>query len=381
MSVVGRTTRRRWLVVAAGVAAFVGSQAVAPTAARMLDAAVDPVESAPPSTLVERALSSQDVPHQAVAQIRGSLGPPDLPRLGEVAALLAGTTRSRVWWSSSESWRVDTLTEGGEVGTYGVGDTLVVWDYGQSLRTTVTGTGGARLPRADDLLPPQAARRLLAGVGGDDQVTALPDMWVAGRTAAGVRVVPGDARSTVQRIDIWVDPGTGLPVELHVVDRNGTDALVTRYLEVTLDPPAGAVLTPPNPPAARREVTSTPDLASAVDAESPWLLPAALAGLSASRTPLEGVAVYGEGLVRFAVLPLPSRLADDALDDALDAGAEALDVVRGEAALVTSSVLNVVVARGPGGHHAYVVAGFVTADTLEAAVVELLADPPGRRDR
>lgn len=380
MSVVAGTTRRRWSVVAAGVAALVGIQAFAPTAAEMLDGTARPVESAPPETLVERALQSADVAHLAVAEIRGSLGTPDLPRLTGLAALLGGTTRARVWWSSTESWRVDTLTDGGEVGTYGVGDTLVVWDYGRSQRTTVTGAVGARLPRADDLLPPQAVRRLLAGVGGAAEITALPDRWIAGRVAAGVRVAPGDSRSTVERIDIWTDPGTGLPLELHVVDRDGADALVSRYLDVTLGPPAGAVLTPPNPPLARRQVTSTPDLAAAVDADSPWDLPDALAGLPASRTPLRGVAVYGDGLVSFAVLPLPSRLAADASQDALEAGAEVLDVGRGEAALVTSSLLNVAVARGPGGHHGYLVAGFVTADTLEAAVAELLADPPRRRD-
>lgn len=380
MSVVGASTRRRWSVVVVGVALLVGWQAVAPTAARMVDEVDRPAGTVSPSGLVERALKSDEIPHEAVARVRGSLGPPDLPRLGGVAGLLGSTTRARVWWSSAKSWRVDRLWAGGEVGTYRVGPGIVVWDYGNSRLTMMRDRVLARLPRLDDLLPPMASRRLLAGVGGSDRVSALGSRRIAGRTADGVRIVPGDARSMLGRVDIWIDPGTGLPLELRMVDRDGLDVLVSQYLEVTLGTPAEAVLIPPDPPGARLEWTSTPDLAAEVADRAQWDLPDVLAGLSRqSETPLGGTAVYGDGLVRFAVLPLPRGLADDMLDEAQNAGARSVDGMAGEVAMVTTSVLNAAVARGWDREHAYVLTGPVVPELLEAAAAHLLADPPPRR--
>ena len=159
----------------------------------------------------------------------------------------------------------------------------------------------------------------------------------------------------------------------------GCDALESRFLQLDLKEPEPAILIEPDPPGVRRDWTSTPDLAAAVDLNSPWRLPDTLLGLPVSRSTLQGAAMYGEGLVRFALLPLSPGVADDILDAAVTAGAAAVESVDGEAALITSSVLNAVVARGSDRQHAYVLAGFVTPETLEAAVRTLLAEPPPRR--
>lgn len=380
MSTVGRATSLRWGAVAAGVAVLLGVRVAAPEAARLIDAAVRPSGQVSPQVLIDRALGSVGVAHEGVAQSRGSLGLPDLPRLSGVPALLGGTTRMRVWWASPQSWRVDTLTLNGEVGLYGTGATTVEWDFERSELTTVFGADGVRLPRADDLLPPQAARRVLSWVGVDDRIEELPDRWLAGRTAAGVRIVPGDARSTMAHVDVWVDPSSGLPLEVQVVNTNGFEALTSAFLDVEIRRPAAAVLEPPVPVGAHRDFTATPDIAGIVDARSPWELPDTLAALPASHSALQGTATYGLGLVRFAVLPLPAELADDILRSANDAGAAALDLPAGEGALVTSSLLNAVVVRAADDEHAYVLAGLVTAETLELAARELLMDPPRRRD-
>lgn len=364
----------------AGAALLAGLPTLVPAAAQVVG-----LESARGSrgdeaaVLLDRARASADVRHSGVAETRGSLGLPDLPRLGGVAGLLGGTTRTRVWWASSQAWRVDTLSPTGEQGVYGVGDDVVVWDYEREQLTRVEGVVGARLPRADDLLPPQAARRLVSGVGEHDRLERLADRRVAGRAAAGLRIVPGDDRSTISRIDLWLDDGTGLPLELRLVGIDGTDALVSRYLDVELGAPPGAVVEPPAAPGAARTTTSTPDLASAVDLESLWDLPGRLAGLPASRTPLGGAASYGDGLARFVVLPLPHGLAHEVFDRARDTGALELDPSRGEAVLVGTPLLNAVVARGADRNHAYVVAGLVTPELLADAVDELLANPPPRR--
>ncbi len=379
MSVVGRGTRWRWAAVALGVVAAIGLPTVVPAAVGLIDRVARSEARPAPAELVARALASADVAHEGVAQTRGSLGLPDLPRLGGVPDLLGSTTKTRVWWSSAQAWRVDVLTANGEVDTYGTGNDTARWDFENRQLTFVVGSDGARLPRADDLLPPQAVRRILTGLGPADQLSALGDRYVAGRTAAGVQIVPGDARSTVARVDVWIDLDTGLPLELHVVGRDGLDALESRFLQVDLTTPDPKSMQAPNPSGVRRDWTSTPDLAAAVDLNSPWQLPETLAGLPASRSTLGGTATYGAGLVRFALLPLPPRLAGDIFDAAVTAGAVDLEPADGQAVVVTSTVLNAVVVRGRDREHVYVIAGFVTPETLGAAANELLLNPPPRR--
>jgi hypothetical protein len=379
MSVVGLSTRWRWAAVSLGVAAAIGLPTVVPAAAGFLARAGLSEGIPDPPTLVALALASSGVPHQGVAQTRGSLGLPDLPRLGGVPDLLGSTTKTRVWWSSSRSWRVDVLTANGEIDTYGTGNGTSHWDFENRQLTFVVGADGARLPRADDLLPPQAVRRILTGLGSADQLSALGERYVAGRTTAGVRIVPGDARSTVARLDVWIDVDNGLPLELHVVARDGHDALESRFLQIEMITPDPSTLQVPDPSGVRRDWTSTPDLAAAVDLNSPWQLPETLAGLPASRSAFGGTATYGDGLVRFAVLPVPPDLAGDILDAAVSGGAVELEPDDGRAVLVTSAVLNAVIARGHDRDHAYILAGFVTPETLEAAANQLLANPPPRR--
>lgn len=378
---VARQTRGRWAVVAVGVALLLAVPTAVPAVRAAVAGAGSDTRTLPAAELVGRALGSATVTHSATAETRGTLGLPDLPALGGVAGLLGGTTQTRVWWSSAEAWRVDTTTTTGERGDYGVGGDVVTWDYeGETLTLApgVDGLDGVRLPRADDLLPPQAARRVLASVGPDDRVEVLGRRLVAGRVTTGVRAVPGDDRSTISRVDVWVDDATGLPLELQVVGADGLDALVSTYLDVRLGAPPASVLTPPAAPGARREV-GRHDVVSHADLESPWVLPDELAGLSASPTAAGGTAAYGDGLARFAVVPITSRLAGDVLSAARRNGALPLDLPRGEAALVGTPLLNLVVARGYDRRHAYVVAGLVDPATLEDATRTLLAEPPPPR--
>src|SRR3954471_22882224 len=182
MSVVRADARRRWAAVA-GLVALV----LVPTAWVRSGGPRPGNDPASARDLLRRALASRSVAYTALGESRGTLGLPTLPRLGAVAELLGGTTRTRVWWSAPDRWRVDVLTGTGERGTYGTPGGVVGWDYERRLLQTVLGEPDARLPRADDLLAPQAARRLLAGVGPQDGVRRLPGARVGGRDSAGVR--------------------------------------------------------------------------------------------------------------------------------------------------------------------------------------------------
>lgn len=373
MSVVSGLRRRRWAAVSAGAAALVAALALGPT---LTTGAGGHAARPAPRALLTAALRSSTVSFDALASSRGTLGLPDLPRFGSVAALLGGTTRARVWWATPDAWRVDVISVTGEQGTYGTGDGVVTWDYERGEVVRVVGEPGARLPRADDLLAPQATRRFLAGVGVDDRVVGLADTSVGGRPAYGLRVLPADPRSTIGRADVWVDRASALPLRLRLTSRSGEVALDTRLSDVHLGAPSAAVVTAPQPAGARVEVEVAPDLVAAIDQTPRFALPASLAALPVTRSLLQGTATYGTGLVRFSVLPLPRRAARDVLANARSAGAATVEVTGGEAVTISSSLLNAVVARGSDRRHSYLLAGLVGADVLTAAARELLADPP-----
>lgn len=373
MSVVRRQTRRRWGVVVALVAAL--SAAPAAVTAIRAHLGAPAASAAPPEELLARALAAGDVPHAAVAESRGALGLPDLPGFDGVAALLGGTTRTRVWWAGPEDWRVDVLTGTGEVGDYAAPGVLATWDYEADTLTVAIGTPQVRLPRAVDLLPPRVVGRFLGDLGPDDDVSALPDRLVAGRPAAGFRVRPGDPRSSVRAVDVWVH-ADGLPVAVRILDRSGVAVLTSRYLDVDRGRPAAQLLRRPALAGAERVVGRVPDVASRIDALSVWQLPGSLAGLPAATRPVAGTATYGGGLTRFAVLPLPPGLAWRVIVDARRGGGVALPVEDGEAVLLRRSVLAAVAVRASDGVHAYVLAGTVTPDLLREAVEDLLRSPP-----
>lgn len=374
MSVVSGIRRRRWAVVSAGAALVVAAVALAPDV--IAGARAGDTEAPPPRELLARAQRSGTVAFSALAQSRGTLGLPDLPRFGSVAALLGGTTQARVWWATPTSWRVAVLGATGEQDTYGAAEDVVRWDYERNTVSFEAAALGARLPRADDLLAPQATRRLLAGVGPSDTVTLLPAAEVGGRAAFGLRIVPADARSTIARADVWVDQRSALPLRLRLVARSGEDALVTELSDVRLEAPSPAVLAHPHPRGATYR-GGAPDLLAAIDQNPTFALPDQLAGLAVTRSLLQGTASYGDGLVRFSVLPLPLRTAHEVLDNARSAGSAPVEVSGGEAVGIASSLVNAVVVHGRE-QHAYLIAGLVRTEVLAQAAQELLADPPPR---
>ena len=403
VSVVVRRSRRRWGAVALGVAFLLALPTA--TSSTLAWAASRSRSTEATAVLVQRVLASDARPYSGLAEIRGGLSLPDLPRLGDLVARLGGTTRARVWWAGPTSWRVAQLSLTGEQATYRSGDRLVQWDYEQSRLTDVvtlptgqaggagsgaggSGTSGAasiRLPRTDDLLPPQAARRLLAAVGPGDRVDPLPGArLVAGVAAQGLRVVPGDPRSTIGHVDVWVDPGSGIPVQLTVVDRHGATALTSAFLDLSQAPPPAQDVAIPPAPGTVHDSTTTPDLASRIQQVGPWQLPPTLAGLPASSPVVGGTATYGSGLTRFIVLPLSGRLSGAVFGAAHDGGAGAVKLARGDGLSITSGMLSLVVARGTDGEpgdpqHAYLITGLVSASVLADAAQQLLSHPPPRR--
>jgi hypothetical protein len=341
------------------------------------------------AALRARILASASVPYEAYAESTADFGLPDLPDLHDVSQLLDGTTDQYVWYRSPAYWRADDVTgsgpngtfQAGESDTYQDGQVVFLWDYGRSLLTQVVGAQPVRLPRAADLLPPALARRLLGAAAAADHYSRLPSRRVAGINAAGLRVTPAGHATTIGAIDIWADPRTGLPVEVQITGRGtGQPVLTSTFLELSERRPGLGTVTPHPAPGVGFTTTSLPAVDSVLNSDgdgdhdgSPF--PRQLGGSRHVAIPgsPRGVAVYGTGLSRFVLLPLPGSAGLTVLNAALGAGAGMLSIGGQTGALIRTPLLTVVMVRAGLRPATFLFAGAVTPAVLENAATGLAA--------
>jgi len=344
---------KRWVIVGAVVAVLVAVPIVRanlPVHAPRID----------PAALRTKILASAGVPYQGYADTQGSVILPAIPQLGEVTQLFGGGTSMRVWRAGAGTWRVAVLDPVGERDIYRGGGNTYTWDFGRNLWTQVVGELPARLPRAPDLLPPDLARRLLADAAPGDGLTALPPRRVAGIAAVGLRFTPGDPDTTIQRLDVWADPATGLPLQ---VDLGG--AFASRFLEFSPSAPDPHVLIPDAAASSGFTTTTQNDVTAALNIVTNTQLPTSLAGRARLRGAVSGLGVYGTGLSRFVVAPVPGRVGQRTLDAVRNAGGTAVP----GGFVVQSAVLTVLVVRP--ARRTYILAGFVSPELLGRAASEL----------
>jgi hypothetical protein len=383
---------RRWLAVGLGVAIVCSLPAV-------IAAWPTPAVAVEANRLRDLVLGSVDRPYQGYVDSQGRLDVPALPVVGEVLALAGGATRIRAWYAGPRSWRVAVLTTTGERDIYRSPDGTFLWDFERNLIAFAPGELPVRLPWAADVVPPELARRILQAAGPDDAVGAIPSRRVAGITAAGLRLVPGDPRTTVAAVDIWADPATGLPLRVQLTGKGARDpVLVTEFLDLDQTAPDARLLVPAVPDTAGLSVASGEDVASAVGQVAPVLLPQVLAGRSAVRQTaigvVPGIGVYGEGLSAFVVLALPGRVGNDALETARRAGGTPLDSTIGSvdytdgngntfslsvhegyelrADVLTAVLVRPLVPDERGRRRTYLLAGLVDPELLRQAASELV---------
>jgi hypothetical protein len=330
--------------------------------------------------LRSRILASAPAPYQGLVETRGSLGLPDLPGLSDVTDLLGSTTRMRVWYDSSRRWRVDVITETGERDFYQTRNGMAIWDYERSLLTRVFGEPPVRLPQGSDLTPPELARRLLR-IATPDRVSELPARRIAGVAAAGLRITPADAATTVGHVDIWADPATGLPVELRLTAKGSDlDVLSARFLDLRQRRPAASVLDVAPAVQTPSIRVSAPDLVSRLAGFALYPLPERLAGRPA--LPLSyghrTVRAYGGGFSSFAVLPLPGRFGRRVMRAAQDAGAAEVQLksAQGQGLVIRTPLLTALIATDFLRDRTVVLAGPAREDLLVTAANELLSELP-----
>jgi outer membrane lipoprotein-sorting protein len=362
--VAGRRRGRaaRWAAVAALVAVLLALPAVI----RLLPASDTAV---PAAQLRTRALATEALGFSGYAVSAGNLALPVTDQLSSVADLFSNRTSMRVWWRGPLDNRVDVVTPAGETGVHTGPGATWTWQY-ETATATRNAANPLELPAPPDVLPSSLGRRLLSEAT-DPELSRLGARKVAGRDALGVRLTPSDRASSVRRVDVWVDAGTGLPLQVEVFDKGAaTVALDTRFLDLDLAVPAASVtaFTPP-PGASVREGREAEVVLEAGRRIRPVQLPGQLVGLS--RRALDGVppgiGLYGRGVTLLAVAPVPDRLAGG-LRDALSASPDAVVDELGTRVAAGPVALMIV---EPPGRGPYVLTGTVTLDALAQAARQL----------
>ena len=383
---------RRWAVVLAG-AVLLGS---VPAVVAAIPVPASPLSAA---ALRARILASGRVPYEAYAESVANFGLPQLPDLRDVSTLLDGTTDQYVWYRSAAYWRAEEVTSAGQNAAFAAGESdaytdggvTYLWTYGRNVLTQVLGAQPVRLPRPPDLLPPPLALRLLHIAGRDARFTRLPTRRIAGLTVAGLRVVPADASTTIGSVDIWADPRTGLPAEVQLTARGAAyPSLTSTFLELSERRPTLDQVTPH--PAAQIGIATAklPDVDSVLSGDgdgdgdhTPF--PARLAGQGYVPLPGSppGVAIYGAGLSRFVLLPLPRGEGSTAYNAAVSAGAQLVTLgdqaTSGPGGATTGAVirtplLSVLLVTAGFHHTTFAFAGAVSPPLLENAANGFISD-------
>ena len=364
MAARGYGAARRWTAVGVLVAALLALPAVI-GALPASDSAVSAGD------LRARALASEALSFSGYAVAAGSLALPVTDQIGSVADLFSDRTSMRVWWRGAADNRVDVVTPAGETSARRGPGATWTWEY-ETATATRTAANPLELPAPPDVLPTSLGRRMLSEAA-DGELSRLGARRVAGRDTLGLRLTPAAAAASVRRVDVWVDAGTGLPLQVQVVEKGaGRTVLDTRFLDLDLAVPSPEItaFTPP-PGAAVREGREAEVVLETGRRIRLVGLPDELAGLP--RRLLGGVppgiGLYGSGVTLLAVAPVPDRLARG-LRDALSASPDAVVDARGTRVAAGPVALMIVERPGSGP---YVLTGTVTLDALAAAADQLPA--------
>ncbi len=311
------------------------------------------VTAPPPAVLLQRVVHSTGVPYQGYALSEANLGLPNIAQAGDASDLLNNTSRMRAWVDGTDHWRVDQVSTVGEKDTYADPGGVWMWDSGHHKTTRVEGQTGARLVRPTDLLPPELGR-LLAAAATSDEVRSLASRRVANVAAAGLRITPRTDATTIAAVDLWVDPRSGLPLEVAVYAKGSSRAVLrSRFLDVSQSRPSSSLVTfqPPSGPIEYNDWDDV-DIAARIDQRSPILLPNVLGSLG-RRTPRPAaVATYGSGFSVVAVVGIPGRVSGD-FDRQL-ARLPTIGTPVGQGRLVPTPLLNGLVVSNGGALYAII---------------------------
>ena len=339
--------------------------AAAPVALHLLPAADTDVSA---DRLLAQARTAEGRPWSGFVETEGALQLPDADRFSDVGALFGERTRMRAWWQGEDRWRVDQLLLTGETDLIHNGATTIEWDY-EHLAATESRDPAIRLPRTTDLLPPVLAERLLRGIGAAD-VGRIPAERVAGISAPGLRVEPASDLSSIDHADLWLDPGSGVPLRVEVyADGGSSAAFTTGFRDFSAQRPDSDDVDFQAPAGVPVRFDDVLDIADAANQYAPVRPPQTVAGLAKAASSDRAVGVYGRGMTEVIAIPLRDREAD-ALRDQLAStpGVEKTD----DRTLVSLGPLGVLLTGRPGDG-GWLLAGTLTRAALVRAADDVLA--------
>ncbi len=336
----------------------------APVVAHLLPTAQSEVSAA---RLLNQAREAEDHSWSGFVETEGNLQLPDADRFSDVGALFGERTRMRAWWQDVNHWRVDQILLSGETDLVHEGETTWRWDY-ERLVASLSRDPEIRLPRTADLVPPVLAERVLRGVGPDD-VERIAARRVAGTNASGIRVVPPSDLSSIDHANIWVDPGSGVPlmVELHA-EGSGQAEFTSQFTDFSADRPGENDVGFQPPAGVDVEFDDVLDIADAANQYAPVRPPPEVAGLAKSASSDRAVGVYGRGMTQVIAIPLRDREAD-ALRRQL---ATTPGVQQSAGRIVLTVGLLGVVLTGDQREGGWLLAGTLTRDALVRAAGDVL---------
>jgi hypothetical protein len=353
----------RWLVVLFTAAVLVAMPIV-------MGARPAPPSDIAAGDLARRVQQSADVAWSGFVETSGTLQVPDNESFATLAQLLGENTQLRVWWRNADDWRVDRIRSTGETDLFRQQGHTIRWVF-ESETATYSPVSKVRLPDASDLLPPTLARELMRDAR-EHELSRLPSRRVAGIDAPGLRLTPDESATTVAHVDVWAEPGSGLPlqVELYGVGEQ-RPVLTATLLELSLSEPPDETTDFGAGQGVQVNFEQSVDVAAAANAFAPYDLPASLAGLRSRDGQDPGaVGIYGRGPTTLIALPLRGQVAGPLRRQLSDRGtAQFTDV--GTLAPVGPVGLLITPFRGRRG--SFLLAGTVNSETLHRAATELLA--------
>jgi hypothetical protein len=361
-------TSHRWGVVAAGVAVL----CALPWAVGHRPVTASSVAAA---SLLTRIQHSTGTGYSGYAEADGGLGLPVSGDFTSVTDLLGGHTTLRVWFRGAGDSRVDTVTAFGESDVHTDASGSWTWNYERSRATRVDADDSeVRLPDPGDVLPTALGQRLLSQARASE-VQRLPVARIAGVDAVGLRLHPSQPASSVDHVDVWADPASGLPLRVQVFGP-GTKvaAMSTSFLDFTRTAPSAEVVAFVPPDRSRVGRSRGFDVASATSRFIDVEPPSTLAGLARVPHALGAVGVYGRGVTQLVASPLWDGLANQLSTQLRTAGATEKGAEQSFTVGPVSALL-----LNPSNRRAWLFTGTVTPATLQRAADQIRANPPQDR--
>src|SRR6201993_5534253 len=227
-----------------------------------------------PGSLITAAQAAPGLPARSAAQLlpegpgsppppltgtvveTASFGLPALPATGNPASLsslLTGSHTVRVWYASSQHFRLAVPESLSESDVIRDGRTAWLWQstLNKVTKFTLPAHAAEKTVPAQPLTPQQAARQVLAAVGATTTVRVDSNVTVAGQAAYALVLAPKDARSLVGQVQIDVDGHNGVPLRLQVfARRSSSPAVQVGHTDIAFVKPAAADLSFTPPPGA-----------------------------------------------------------------------------------------------------------------------------------